>query len=1056
MLQQPQIDYRTHPLYPKIDWERINAGHIAIVDPMDNAGVLYLSEKDYRIQVRVSLSMDSPIVVLARPGDVNQLTKQDKTETPSSQNSPYLKGPFSRPSVSTNSLSAEQKKEVYESLSYENLRRLETKYGSLSEGMRKEPWGWEKSFLPPKRGVASWSRFLQFHVSALADLVDKQGGAKGSPTVSPSRDVVMSLIFRWGLILLFRSGGSLEPTKSMRNAFLKMSKDFCKILATRGPQALIMKMKNTLFFVNRYLSGQGNTDPFHLGEPVGLAKSGLPRIIPLAIRRRVVARDPKFIRILTSLLSSYKAIAGTYEEQDLVSITGPHPQISREELDQFQQFCKEIFWPHIKKLMKDQGKMYLWEPSLGYRPNEPPYIPLKTGPNSNVGILGAPLDMVAWDLCPVNYPEEWAKKVKDERTLKLMAKCREFGTAYVEQSPEYRYKPLDTGRVALLYEPAGKVRSIAIVDYWTQRLMYPVHKWMMEVLSLLPGDATHNQIGAVETYAQNMGADAKHWSIDLKSATDLIPSELYRILFSQHWGDEVADLWLSLLTDRWFRTPVGDEYLKPALSNKVVYYARGQPMGTLSSWASMALLHHSIVLYAAWKQKLPLSFEDYRVLGDDVVLGSESVASAYLEVTNALWIPTSKAKTLEGKLFIFASQIYAEGVCVTPMSLKEELGIRSFSQRLEFALRAVSRGWLSDHPSVSRFLRFLLRPADYKSSVRSWNRGSLGRKAQAALISAFGVGQRALARLGFLRESQCMPFLLALQDKVGALVGDQSSLTKRAEDPQQVVFELTLAVAVVQRVHRRARDMFFTLENTRVRFADMNEGFHSTGLIARSARQAAGWTGVHSYILNLPYPNNEVLEAYRDFPNIPLTQLHDAGLWPVIVDSYEAKLGMFGKCQDMSDYDLAQSEDWVDEEDYGTGVTFHAEESKASTPFEYVIPDVVQDSQRSRDRIQEILTLLATADSDKPLEFKVWDLVDEAFELLAKIPRVPSFLTLGSLEPDRSPKAVDMVRDWVRKTKEFDLVLRYLPMRAKLAAVDIPESGITLDEEAMLAYRPYC
>jgi hypothetical protein len=58
-----------HPLYSGIDWSRIDAGHYAVVDPLDNHAILYLSEKAYQVQVRVSLSQDSPLIKLAGPGD---------------------------------------------------------------------------------------------------------------------------------------------------------------------------------------------------------------------------------------------------------------------------------------------------------------------------------------------------------------------------------------------------------------------------------------------------------------------------------------------------------------------------------------------------------------------------------------------------------------------------------------------------------------------------------------------------------------------------------------------------------------------------------------------------------------------------------------------------------------------------------------------------------------------------------------------------------------------------------------------------------------------------
>jgi hypothetical protein len=78
------LQQTSHFLYPSVDWVKVEAGHYAIVDPIDNHAILYLPEKTYHIQVRVSLNTETPIVVLARPGDkqLEPTTKVPKPETP--------------------------------------------------------------------------------------------------------------------------------------------------------------------------------------------------------------------------------------------------------------------------------------------------------------------------------------------------------------------------------------------------------------------------------------------------------------------------------------------------------------------------------------------------------------------------------------------------------------------------------------------------------------------------------------------------------------------------------------------------------------------------------------------------------------------------------------------------------------------------------------------------------------------------------------------------------------------------------------------------------------
>jgi hypothetical protein len=84
----------THPLYPDIDWNKVGGGYYAVVDPMDSLGILYLTEKEYKIQVRVSVSQDSVLAVLARPGDTRRPANSASATSTSSilkPNSPTLK-----------------------------------------------------------------------------------------------------------------------------------------------------------------------------------------------------------------------------------------------------------------------------------------------------------------------------------------------------------------------------------------------------------------------------------------------------------------------------------------------------------------------------------------------------------------------------------------------------------------------------------------------------------------------------------------------------------------------------------------------------------------------------------------------------------------------------------------------------------------------------------------------------------------------------------------------------------------------------------------------------
>ena len=60
---------KNHVLYPQIDWDRVAAGNYAIVDPFDPQAIQYFSERDYKVMVRVAMSNQQTLVILARPED---------------------------------------------------------------------------------------------------------------------------------------------------------------------------------------------------------------------------------------------------------------------------------------------------------------------------------------------------------------------------------------------------------------------------------------------------------------------------------------------------------------------------------------------------------------------------------------------------------------------------------------------------------------------------------------------------------------------------------------------------------------------------------------------------------------------------------------------------------------------------------------------------------------------------------------------------------------------------------------------------------------------------
>jgi hypothetical protein len=68
-------------------------------------------------------------------------------------------------------------------------------------------------------------------------------------------------------------------------------------------------------------------------------------------------------------------------------------------------------------------------------------------------------------------------------------------------------------------------------------------------------------------------------------------------------------------------------------------------MGAYSSWTTFAITHHAIVRLAAKRAGLPITWEGYVLLGDDIVLANERVAKEYMTILDSLGVKVSETKT---------------------------------------------------------------------------------------------------------------------------------------------------------------------------------------------------------------------------------------------------------------------------------------------------------------------------------------------------------------------------------------------------------------------------
>lgn len=167
-------------------------------------------------------------------------------------------------------------------------------------------------------------------------------------------------------------------------------------------------------------------------------------------------------------------------------------------------------------------------------------------------------------------------------------------------------------------------------------MLYPLHRSIFSLLERIPHDGTFDQLKPLD----HLKHGQEYRSYDLSAATDRIPLEVQAQALSAWTSPLTARLWMDMI-----RFPLDSP-------SGIIRYTVGQPMGAYSSWAMLALVHHTIVQAVSDGVN-----NDYAVLGDDVVVSS-SCGDNYLKTMTALGVSISLSKTIISSDFVeFAKRL---------------------------------------------------------------------------------------------------------------------------------------------------------------------------------------------------------------------------------------------------------------------------------------------------------------------------------------------------------------------------------------------------------------
>jgi hypothetical protein len=212
-------------------------------------------------------------------------------------------------------------------------------------------------------------------------------------------------------------------------------------------------------------------------------------------------------------------------------------------------------------------------------------------------------------------------------------------------------------RLSVIRDKEGKNREIAILDYYSQQALRPLHQYLFKLLAKIPQDCTFDQGKNLLTLKPTKGSS--YHSLDLSSATDRFPIEVQQKILETLFGKEYADDWKTIMVGYPF------EY-----QGQMISYARGNPMGAYSSWSAFALAHHFFVYTACKNAGIRWRDCPYMLLGDDIVIADDKVAQEYIIILQRFDVPFNEGKSHRSPyLFEFAKRFVHCGTEISPFPL---------------------------------------------------------------------------------------------------------------------------------------------------------------------------------------------------------------------------------------------------------------------------------------------------------------------------------------------------------------------------------------------------
>lgn len=219
--------------------------------------------------------------------------------------------------------------------------------------------------------------------------------------------------------------------------------------------------------------------------------------------------------------------------------------------------------------------------------------------------------------------------------------------------------PLDImgGRIGLIQEPGGKLRSVANPYLVHQLALKPIGDAIYKLARRLPWDCTHDQSLPFQTLQDHLSKRAIVHSVDLSSATDRFPLSIQIDLLKAVFGP-CKDVELIETLSRSVWTFLGSE----------ISWSTGQPLGLFPSFGMFTVTHGFLLWFLNGCSHNNMFF----VLGDDVVILNDNLHKKYMKILSDWNVPWSPDKSISSdSLCEFAGKVITDKYVITQMKWRQ-------------------------------------------------------------------------------------------------------------------------------------------------------------------------------------------------------------------------------------------------------------------------------------------------------------------------------------------------------------------------------------------------